>query len=107
MTCRICLEEGNTVNICNCKGTQGEVHLKCIKEWQQHSKNTKCELCHAEYKRIPEIHWSQLGLGIHVSIIHAILTIMYAPQIIYDNDIDNVIILHLSLIHISEPTRPY
>ena len=49
MTCRICLEEGNTTSVCDCKGTQGQVHIKCVKKWIEISGKTECELCQTEY----------------------------------------------------------
>lgn len=49
MTCRICLEEGNTTSVCDCKGTHGQVHLKCVRKWIESSGKTECEICKVEY----------------------------------------------------------
>jgi hypothetical protein len=51
MMCRICLEEGGTTSVCQCKGSHGQVHLKCIQTWIEHSGADKCELCQAVYDR--------------------------------------------------------
>lgn len=49
MTCRICHEEGNTTCVCNCKGTHGQVHIKCVQKWIEHSGKIECEICQSEY----------------------------------------------------------
>ena len=49
MTCRICLEDYETISVCQCKGTQGFVHEECIQKWIDISKNDYCELCHAKF----------------------------------------------------------
>lgn len=37
--------------MCQCKGSHGQVHLKCIQTWIEHSGADKCELCQAVYDR--------------------------------------------------------
>ena len=73
MTCRICLEEGNTTSVCDCIGTQGQVHIKCVKKWIEISGKTQCELCQTEYH--PKVTaTSNVGiytLGIMNAIVHA------------------------------------
>jgi len=54
MTCRICLEDGDTISVCNCKGTQGHVHLECIQKWIDVSKKNTCELCHVSFS--PDVY---------------------------------------------------
>lgn len=73
MTCRICLEDGNTTSVCDCKGTQGQVHIKCVKKWIEISGKTQCELCQTEYH--PKVTaTSNIGiyiLGIISAVVHA------------------------------------
>jgi len=73
MTCRICLEEGNTTSVCDCKGTQGQVHINCVKKWIEISGKTECELCQTKYH--PKVTaTSNVGiytLGIMNAIVHA------------------------------------
>ena len=73
MTCRICLEEGQTTTVCDCKGTQGQVHIKCIQKWIQISGNTECEICLQQYH--PKVHATpNIGiytLGIINAAVHA------------------------------------
>jgi cation transport ATPase len=52
MTCRICLEDVDTISVCNCKGTQKHVHLKCIQKWAHQQGATNCELCQHPYDDI-------------------------------------------------------
>lgn len=64
MTCRICLEEGNTTSVCDCKGTHGQVHLECVRKWVEHSGKTECEICHVEYRPKVESHQGTFILGV-------------------------------------------
>ena len=69
-TCRICLGDDNIksqnpiVSPCNCKGSSGDIHIKCLQEWlnqkrkviklsQFHEnyifKKSKCEVCNILY----------------------------------------------------------
>lgn len=50
MTCRICLEEGNTIKVCGCEGTHEKVHLKCIREWHSVKQQDTCEICRTPYR---------------------------------------------------------
>lgn len=48
--CRICYEDGDLVSCCECTGTAGYVHKKCLKNWITHSGNdTHCEICKGEW----------------------------------------------------------
>ena len=52
MTCRICLEDGDSgelLSVCNCSGSCGQVHQKCIEEWIDVSHKTQCEICQSPY----------------------------------------------------------
>lgn len=55
MTCRICLEEGEFVHPCRCKGDVGNVHAECLLKWVQESRKDTCEICNSKYntKDIP------------------------------------------------------
>lgn len=51
--CRICYEsDGELLRACDCSGTQGLVHRKCVRQWAIKYSNdpTRCEICHAEWK---------------------------------------------------------
>jgi hypothetical protein len=50
MTCRICLEDGNTIQPCNCCGSTAHVHRECLEKWLVTSGRTDCEICHFEYE---------------------------------------------------------
>lgn len=50
MTCRICLEEGNLIQPCNCTGTTAYVHEECLIKWLVVSNRTDCEICKFEYE---------------------------------------------------------
>ena len=49
MTCRICLEEDNLIQPCNCTGTSAYVHEECLVKWLTMSERTDCEICQYEY----------------------------------------------------------
>ena len=49
MTCRICLEDGDLIQPCDCKGTSAYVHEKCLLKWLNVSDRTDCEICKFEY----------------------------------------------------------
>lgn len=60
--CRICLEtDGELLKACNCAGTQGYVHRKCLRNWVTHYSNTPehCELCKTEWKIEMYSHWEK------------------------------------------------
>ena len=51
--CRICLEsDGELLTACDCSGTQGLIHRKCVREWVTKYSNDpeRCELCKAPWK---------------------------------------------------------
>ena len=53
--CRICLESTEKlIRPCNCSGTQGYIHEKCLKTWilskTKRLKNSKCEICKVKYE---------------------------------------------------------
>ena len=51
--CRICLESDcELLQACDCSGTQGLVHRKCVREWVTKYSNdpTRCELCKSPWK---------------------------------------------------------
>lgn len=83
MECRICLEEGNTTSVCDCKGTQGQVHIKCVQQWIETSGKRECEICHAEYH--PKVYTtSNVGihtLGIVNAVLHALIVTLMGGSI--------------------------
>ncbi|XP_063706171.1 E3 ubiquitin-protein ligase MARCHF2-like [Culicoides brevitarsis] len=51
--CRIChMQEPNNelINPCNCRGTLGYVHRRCLEHWLSRSGLTRCELCLFVYR---------------------------------------------------------
>ena len=50
MTCRICLEEGDLIQPCNCSGTAAYVHKECLVKWLNTSGRTDCEICKYTYE---------------------------------------------------------
>jgi len=51
--CRICLDsDGKLLTACDCSGTQGLVHRKCVREWATKYSNDpdRCELCKTTWK---------------------------------------------------------
>lgn len=52
MTCRICLEEGDLIQPCNCMGTTAYVHEDCLVKWLSISNRTECEICRYKYEFI-------------------------------------------------------
>lgn len=52
VACRICLEDdGILISPCDCKGSAGKIHEKCLKKWVKESGSEVCEICNAEYAR--------------------------------------------------------
>ncbi|XP_061710922.1 uncharacterized protein LOC133520495 isoform X3 [Cydia pomonella] len=54
--CRICHsgdclspELGRLVSACNCRGTVGRVHVRCLERWLTESGKSRCELCGTRY----------------------------------------------------------
>lgn len=54
--CRIChggeqlsVELGPLVSACECRGTVGRVHVKCLERWLTESSKSRCELCGTKY----------------------------------------------------------
>lgn len=52
--CWICRGEDRPLlqNVCDCKGTLGEVHQRCIDEWVLHHQKTHCPSCGCRYNVI-------------------------------------------------------
>ncbi|CAI9720070.1 E3 ubiquitin-protein ligase MARCHF2 [Octopus vulgaris] len=51
--CRIChgsSSAGQLLSPCYCKGTQGQVHIKCLEHWLSCTGRTKCELCGYQFE---------------------------------------------------------
>jgi hypothetical protein len=75
MTCRICLEDGNTINVCGCSGTQGKVHLKCIRRWHEQTQCDTCELCLQRYDMGVVVHYERCVFlaGVVLNAMHGLL----------------------------------
>lgn len=50
MTCRICLDEGDLIQPCDCTGTTAYVHEECLLKWLAISDRNDCEICKFEYE---------------------------------------------------------
>ncbi|XP_043659839.1 E3 ubiquitin-protein ligase MARCHF7 [Drosophila teissieri] len=52
-SCRICRWNRSDMEIikcpCNCKGSVGYIHLKCLKRWIMHRRDNRCEVCNAVF----------------------------------------------------------
>ncbi|XP_017089224.2 E3 ubiquitin-protein ligase MARCHF11 [Drosophila bipectinata] len=52
-SCRICRWNRSDMEIiscpCNCRGSVGFIHLKCLKRWIMHRRDNRCEVCNAVY----------------------------------------------------------
>jgi hypothetical protein len=53
--CRFCLDSDDEdssdfVHPCKCKGTGGNVHLKCLNKWITQSGDTHCKVCRGKYE---------------------------------------------------------
>eukprot|EP00126_Sphaerothecum_destruens_P006027 Sdes_comp19176_c0_seq1m9976 len=55
--CRVCRSEGSSDNPlfypCVCTGSIRYIHQECLMKWLQHSRTTKCELCHHPFSFSP------------------------------------------------------
>lgn len=49
--CRICYESepDNLIEPCNCKGSMGKMHKKCLELWLSEKHSKKCEFCSFAY----------------------------------------------------------
>ncbi|PNF27402.1 hypothetical protein B7P43_G17266 [Cryptotermes secundus] len=72
--CRICHEDDTSENLispCECTGTLGLVHRKCLEKWLSASNTTECEICKHQFntRRYQRSIWqwfqSHRGLGCH------------------------------------------
>lgn len=50
MECRICFEEGGKENLCDCRGTQGTMHIQCLKNWIRVKNSMTCSVCNALFR---------------------------------------------------------
>ena len=54
ITCRICQDSKNVeeplISPCNCAGSMGLFHKRCLEIWLGHSQSNKCEICKFEFK---------------------------------------------------------
>ena len=49
--CKICYSYGRClISPCNCKGSIGYIHKRCLLKWIKISESKKCEICHSDYK---------------------------------------------------------
>ena len=57
--CRICYTADNAreplLQPCNCSGTMGLMHQKCLEKWLSQSNSNRCEICNFEFsiKKMP------------------------------------------------------
>jgi hypothetical protein len=49
--CKICYGSGRClISPCNCEGSIGFIHKRCLLKWIKISESKKCEICQSEYK---------------------------------------------------------
>jgi len=66
MTCRICLDEGDLIQPCNCTGTTAYVHEECLMKWLTISDRRDCEICKFEYEIIEVEEEIKVGCTVNV-----------------------------------------
>lgn len=66
MTCRICLDEGDLIQPCNCTGTTAYVHEECLIKWLTISDRRDCEICKFEYEIIEVEEEKKVGCTVNV-----------------------------------------
>lgn len=48
--CRICYMKSNVIPTpCNCVGSIGYIHKRCLRRWIRILKNDVCEICHQKF----------------------------------------------------------
>lgn len=82
--CKICLEELNSENDplispCNCRGSIGHVHKKCLERWVRESGNSHCKICNKRITRLSRNEFNRL-LGHFLLIIITILILLDAGK---------------------------
>ncbi|XP_065079763.1 uncharacterized protein LOC135702658 [Ochlerotatus camptorhynchus] len=50
--CRICRLSDDQLleNVCECKGTMGHIHERCLRMWTIYKRSQMCEICHSKFK---------------------------------------------------------
>lgn len=106
MTCRICLDDGDTVCVCGCRGTQAHVHLECVRKWIQEKRSQNCELCHQPWSRdiyvsVIRENYAPLALLIGCIINMFWAYVVWFETCLWPNEMSVYIILSMSLISLS------
>ncbi|XP_067002402.2 E3 ubiquitin-protein ligase MARCHF3 [Anabrus simplex] len=66
--CRICHEDDlkeSLISPCNCTGTLGLIHRRCLEKWLSTSNTDRCEICKFRFliDRLPKSVWQWLNSG--------------------------------------------
>ncbi|XP_058442870.1 uncharacterized protein LOC131425202 isoform X2 [Malaya genurostris] len=50
--CRICRAGDDSLvdNLCNCKGSIGHIHERCLRLWTVYRRSQVCEICHCKFR---------------------------------------------------------
>lgn len=65
--CRICLEPGMLLHdVCECRGTSGAIHLKCLSQSIYYTKSSICGICNEEYRIAQDKFLKQPKLWIYL-----------------------------------------
>lgn len=50
--CRICRLSDDLLveNVCECKGTIGQIHERCLRMWTVYQRSQRCEICRTKFR---------------------------------------------------------
>ena len=91
--CRICYDdsgpENPLLNPCECKGSAGAIHKKCLTKWMRISAKKTCEICLAPYAT-PELEHEPLYVPrykfmLNTALCFYISVLLYSWSILYDS----------------------
>ncbi|XP_062549774.1 uncharacterized protein LOC134214410 isoform X2 [Armigeres subalbatus] len=62
--CRICRLSDDQLleNVCDCKGTVGQIHERCLRMWTIYKRSQTCEICQSKYRWTFERNLSKWSL---------------------------------------------
>ncbi len=85
MECRICYESTPPLltNVCKCKGSQGTIHLKCLRGWMAYKDTKTCEICITPFSIQPVYPFAWKFLSSSTLDMFLLLGVLYIPPIVY------------------------
>jgi E3 ubiquitin-protein ligase DOA10 len=63
--CRICLENCEINNLCNCKGSIGYYHKECFQKWLNTCEKNECEFCKKKFYDLKKIFVNIIGFVLY------------------------------------------